>query len=238
MTTQAECLKEALVLLAQAPLPRQVKPRLIGALTAEDAADLYAAFLSDTFALMEEVAAEREDARLVLCYTPAGAEEAFEKVEREGSLMLLQRGANLGERLQNCFADLFELGYTSIVILGGDSPTLPGQNVWEAFESLTNDDQVVIGPTEDAGYYLIGMRELHQTILQDIPWGTNEVLAVTRARARDRRLQLIELPVWYDVDTAEELGRLRQELKERKDLGHYTRRCLKEIAKRAENQGG
>src|SRR6185436_15222842 len=109
--------------------------------------------------------------------------------------------ATLGERLQNCFADLFELGYTSVVILGGDSPTLPGENVWAAFESLTNDDQVVIGPTEDAGYYLIGMRALHQTILQDIPWSTNEVLAVTRARAHDCRLELIELPVWYDVDT-------------------------------------
>ena len=229
-------MKEALVLMAKAPLAGQVKTRLIGALTAEDAADLYAACLSDTFALMEEVADEREAMRLVLCYTPAGAEEAFEKVEREGSLMLLQRGANLGERLQNCFADLFELGYTSIVILGGDSPTLPGENVWEAFESLTNDDQVVIGPTEDAGYYLIGMRALHQTILQNISWGTNEVLAVTRAR--DRRLELIELPVWYDVDTAEELGRLRQELKGRKDSGHYTRRCLKEIAKRAKDQGG
>ena len=231
-------MKEALVLLAKAPLPHQVKTRLIGTLTAEDAADLYAAFLSDTFALMEEVAAEREAARLVLCYTPAGEEEAFEKVEREGSLMLLQRGTTLGERLQNCFADLFELGYTSVVILGGDSPTLPGENVWAAFESLTNDNQVVIGPTEDAGYYLIGMRALHQTLLQDTPWSTKEVLAGLRAHAPDAKLELIELPAWYEVDTAEELERLRQELKERKDPGYYSRRCLKEIAKRAVDQGG
>jgi rSAM/selenodomain-associated transferase 1 len=236
MTAQAEVeTKEALVLMAKAPLPGQVKTRLIGALTAEDAADLYAAFLSDSFALMEEVAAEREAARLVLCYTPVGEEEAFEKVEREGSLMLLQRGANLGERLQNCFADLFELGYTSVVILGGDSPTLPGENVWDAFERLTNDGQVVIGPTEDAGYYLIGLRALHQSLFQDIPWSTQEVLAATRQRARDAELELTELPVWYDVDTPEELARLRQELKERKDVGYYTRRCLKEIAKRAED---
>lgn len=226
-------MKEALVLMAQAPLAGQVKPHLIGALTAEDAADLYAAFLSDTFALMEEVADERENARLVLCYTPEGEEEAFEKVEREGSLMLVQRGATLGERLQNCFADLFEMGYTSVVILGGDSPTLPGENVWEAFESLTADNQVAIGPTEDAGYYLIGMRTLHQTLLQDIPWGAGEALALMRSRSQARKLELIELSAWYAVDTAEQLERLRQELKERKDVGYYTRRCLKEIVKRA-----
>ena len=219
--------------MAKAPLPGQVKTRLLGALTAEDAADLYAAFLSDTFALMEELADEREALRLVLCYTPEGEEEAFEKVEREGSLMLVQRGAHLGERLQNCFADLFELGYSSVVILGGDSPTLPGEHVWAAFESLTADNQVVIGPAEDDGYYLIGLRQLHQTLFRDIPWSTPEVLSTTRARAQAAKLELIELPQWYDVDTPEELERLRRELKERKDTGRYTRRCLKEIAKRA-----
>ena len=230
-------MKEALVLMAKAPLAGQVKTRLIGQLTAEDAAALYAAFLSDTFALMEDVAGERETLQLVLCYTPEGEEEAFEKVEREGSLMLPQRGATLGERLQNCFADLFELGYSSVVVIGGDSPTLPGENVWAAFELMIADDEVVIGPTEDAGYYLIGMRKLQPRLFQDIPWSTPEVLAVTRERARDAKLELIELPVWYDVDTPAALERLRQELKERKESGRYTRRCLKEIAKRAAERG-
>jgi len=229
--------KEALVLMAKAPLPGQVKTRLVGALTAEDVADLYAAFLSDTFALMEELAEERETLRLVLCYTPEGAEEAFEKVEREGSLMLVQRGATLGERLQHCFADLFESGYSSVVVLGGDSPTLPGENVWAAFENLAADNQVVIGPAEDAGYYLIGMCKLHQPLFQSIPWSTPDVLTATRQRARVAGLELIELPIWYDVDTPAELERLQQELKERRDVGRYTRRCLKEIAKRAEDRG-
>jgi uncharacterized protein len=218
--------------MAKAPVAGQVKTRLIGELTAEDAADLYAAFLSDTFALMEELADEREALRLVLCYTPEGEEEAFEKVEREGSLMLVQRGATLGERLENCFADLFELGYEAVVIIGGDSPTLPGEYVWEAFESLTNDNQVVIGPTEDAGYYLIGMRTLQRAVLTEIPWSTGQVLPATRERARAAGLELIELAGWYDVDTPQDLARLRQELKENKELGRYTRRCLKEIAKR------
>jgi rSAM/selenodomain-associated transferase 1 len=226
-------LKEALVLMAKAPVAGQVKTRLIGELTAEDAADLYAAFLSDTFIVMEDLADEREDLRLVLCYTPEGEEEAFEKVEREGSLMLAQRGATLGDRLQNCFADLFELGYEAVVIIGGDSPTLPGEYVWDAFESLTAAHEIALGPTEDAGYYLIGMRTLQPAVLTGIPWSTELVLPVTRERARAAALELIELPVWYDVDTPQDLERLRQELKAQKDVARYTRRCLKEIAKRA-----
>mgnify|MGYP000893571714 CR=1 FL=1 len=226
-------MKEALVLMAKAPVAGQVKTRLIGALTAEDAADLYAAFLSDTFALMEEVADERENLRLVLCYAPADAVEEFEKVEREGSLMLAQRGETLGERLENCFADLFETGFDSVVIIGGDSPTLPVEHLFAAFEQLTGADEVVLGPAEDDGYYLIGMRRLHARVLEDIPWSTNEVLAVTRRRAREAGLTLFELPVWHTVDTPAELEQLRQELKEQKGVARYTRRCLKEIAKRA-----
>lgn len=225
-------MKEALVLMAKAPLAGQVKTRLIGALSAEDAADLYAAFLSDTFAVMEDAADERESVRLVLCYTPEGEEEAFEKVEREGSLMLAQRGDTLGERLENCFTDLFEHGFNSVVIIGGDSPTLPVENLLTAFDSLTDEDEIVIGPAEDDGYYLLGMRKLHPRVLEDIPWSTNEVLAVTRRRILEAKLNLIELPVCYDVDTPEDLQRLRQELKEQKELARYTRRCLKEIAKR------
>ncbi|MBI1761679.1 MAG: TIGR04282 family arsenosugar biosynthesis glycosyltransferase [Acidobacteria bacterium] len=225
--------KEALVLMAKAPLAGQVKTRLIGALSAADAADLYAAFLSDTFAVMEEVADERESVRLVLYYTPAGEEEAFEKVEREGSLMLAQRGDSLGERLENCFVDLFEHGFDSVVIIGGDSPTLPAENLLRAFESLTDADEIVLGPAEDDGYYLIGMRKLHPRVLEDIPWSTNEVLAVTRRRIQEASLNLIELPLCSDVDTPEQLQRLRQQLKEQKELARFTRRCLKEIAKRS-----
>ena len=144
-------MKEALVVMAKAPIAEQVKTRLIGGalagsahpLNAEDAADLYAAFLSDTFATMEELADERESLRLVLAYTPVGAEEAFEKVEREGSLMLAQRPSNLdadlGERLTNCFSDLFEMGYERVVIIGGDSPSLPFEILEYAFDALDDD---------------------------------------------------------------------------------------------------
>ena len=222
-------MKEALVLMAKAPIEGQVKTRLIGALTPAEAKQLYVAFLGDTFALMEAVMDQHDDLSLILCYTPEGQEEAFEEVEREGCLMIAQRGNDLGERLMNGFADVFKLGFDSVIAIGGDSPTLPEDMIHEAFDSLENDDEIVVVPAEDDGYCLIGMRKLHQQIFQDIPWGTGGVMAATEAQAKNAGLSLIVGPAWYDVDTPEALERLKEELKTDKDAAHFTQRFLKTI---------
>jgi rSAM/selenodomain-associated transferase 1 len=225
--------KEALVVMAKAPREGEVKTRLIGALTAAEAAAIYTNFLRDTFVLAEAVRDERETVQFVLCYTPAGSEQAFENIEREGSLMLAQRGGDLGERLTNCFADLFEFGFDSVVVIGADSPTLPEEILVEAFDLLTGENDVVIGPAEDKGYYLVGMRKLHAEVFNDIPWGTDRTLAHTEARVREAGLNLVLLPVWYDVDTPEELERLKRELDGNKDVAKFTRRFLKTLVKSA-----
>lgn len=230
-------MKEALVLMAKAPMEGQVKTRLVGALTPLEAKQLYVAFLGDTFALMEAVMEEREELSLVLCYTPEGEEEAFEEVEHEGCLMIAQRGDDLGQRLTNCFADVFNLGFDSVIAIGGDSPTLPEEMVMEAFDSLETDDDVVVVPAEDEGYCLIGMRKLHEPIFQNIPWSTIGVMAATEAQAKQSGLSLSVGPAWYDVDTPEELERLKQELSETKGTARFTRRFLKELAKKAKQPG-
>ena len=222
-------MKEALVVMAKAPREGEVKTRLWGAINPEEARRLYVAFLSDTFALMEEVVEERENLTVALCYTPDGEEEAFEEVEREGSLMIPQRGADLGERLTNCFADLFALGFESVVVIGADSPTLPGEHIFDAFECFETVDDVVIGPAEDGGYYLIGMRKLHKRIFEDIPWGEAGVLDATVERAKEAELDLVLLSEWYDVDTPADFERLKHDLEEYKDAAKFTRRLLKEI---------
>ncbi len=224
-------MREALVVMAKAPREGEVKTRLAGALTAEEARQLYIAFLSDTFALMEEVMEERDDLSLALCYTPEGEEEAFEEVEREGSMMIAQRGGDLGERLRNCFADLFAMGFESVVVIGADSPTLPGELIYDAFDSLENENDVIAGPTTDGGYYLIGMRRLHPRLFEAVPWSTTEVMAATEARAREAGVNLIVMPEWYDVDTPEELEKLKEELRQTRESAPFTRRFLKELAK-------
>lgn len=223
--------------MAKAPIAGQVKTRLIGPLTAEEAKQLYVAFLSDTFALMEAVMDEREELSLVLCYTPEGEEEAFEDVEREGSLMIAQRGQSLGERLSNCFADVFALGFEAVIAIGGDSPTLPEDMLDQAFDSLGADEDVVVVPAEDNGYCLIGMRKLHPRLFETIPWSTDGVLAATEARAKEIGVDLIVGPPWYDVDRPEELERLKQELAETKGTARFTRRFLKELAKQPKQTG-
>jgi len=226
-------LKEALVLMAKAPIEGQVKTRLTQTLTAEDARQLYIAFLNDSFALMEAVAGERDDLSLVLCYAPEGAEEAFEEVEREGSLMIAQRGEDWGGRLTNCFADVFNLGFDSVIAVGADSPTLPEEMVHEAFDSLADDNDVVVVPAEDNGYCLIGMRKPQPEIFQNIPWGTGGVMAATEAQAKKMGLSLAVGPPWYDVDTPDRLERLKEELKTNKDAARFTRRFLKTLQKGA-----
>jgi uncharacterized protein len=222
-------LREALVLMAKAPREGEVKTRLLGVLSQAEALELYINFLRDTFALMEEVWRERETLSLVLCYTPEYEEEAFECVEREGSMMLAQRGGDLGERLHNCFADLFESGFDVVVVIGADSPTLPASHLVQAFESLKNADDIVLGPAEDDGYYLIGMTRLHKTVFENIPWSTSGVLSATRDQAGRAGLNLILLPVWYDVDTPEELDRLKRELGPGRGAAKFTHKFLKTL---------
>lgn len=230
-------MKDALVVMAKAPVEGEVKTRLIGTLGAASAMKLYVAFLNDTFALAEavrdEIEAEAEEAEIdytmsvVLNYSPAGAEEAFEQVEREGSLMMTQRGADLGERLTNCFDELFAAGYESVVVIGGDSPTLPGEYLADAFDALEDENTVVIGPTTDGGYYLIGLRQLHRRLFADIPWSTDQAFAITQQRANESGLKIVLLPEWYDVDTPEALAQLKTDLKADTETAPFTRRFLK-----------
>ena len=222
-------MKEALVLIAKAPLEGMVKTRLAVVLNPAETTELYVSFLSDTFAIMSSVWRERETVSLVLCYSPEGEEESFEAVEREGSLMLAQRGNDFGERLFNCFKDLLESGFDSVVLIGSDSPTLPEEYVFEAFENLKDDNDVVFGPSEDGGYYLIAMRLLHEELFKEIPWSTSEVMEATVKQAEKARLNLIKLPVWYDVDTPEDLERLKLELAADREKARFTRKYLKKL---------
>jgi len=95
---------------------------------------------------------------------------------------------------------------------------------------------VVIGPSEDGGYYLVGMRKLHGRIFEDIPWGGAGVLDATIDRAKEAELNLVLLPEWRDVDTPEDFVRLKRELEESKCPAKFTRRFLKEQASGSRRQ--
>ena len=202
----------ALGLMAKAPIAGEVKTRLQPPLTATEAAALNICFLRDMAANIQSVS-ETEAASGLVVYTPPGAEAAFDGVLPEGFELLVQRGSSLGERLCNATDDLLKQGYGAVCLINSDSPNLPKSILIRAIESLaTEGDRVVLGAAEDGGYYLIGLKHAHRNLFNEIAWSTSDVLARTQQRAAEIDLPVELLPSWYDVDDAETLARLCEEL--------------------------
>jgi rSAM/selenodomain-associated transferase 1 len=203
---------ETLVVMAKAPRVGTVKTRLHAALGAERATALYRCFIRDTFALADRVRTGRPDLTTIVCFAPEGDEVALRGLVPERIRQLVQRGADLGERLANCFCDVLSSAADRVVVVGADSPTLPHAYVAQAFEALAAGADVVVGPTLDGGYYLVGARALHEALFRDVPWSTAGVLAATLANAAEAGLSVAVLPTWYDVDEPSDLDRLRADL--------------------------
>jgi uncharacterized protein len=202
----------ALGLMAKAPLAGEVKTRLVPPLTPAEAAALSVCFLRDMTANITSIT-ETEPASGLVVYTPAGSEFAFDGVLPAGFNLLAQRGNSLGERLCNATGDLLRSGHSGVVLINSDSPTLPRSILIQAIELLARDgDRVVLGAAEDGGYYLIGLKQAHRNLFDRIAWSTPNVLMRTKQRAAEIDLPVELLPPWYDVDDAETLDRLCEEL--------------------------
>lgn len=202
----------ALAVMAKAPRPGRVKTRLSPPLTPEQAAALSACFLRDTVASISE-SALKSHAKLVISYTPEGDEDAFCGILDENALLLPQRGDGFGERLLATAQDLFACGFSAVCLIDSDSPTVPTSEYIAAATALLNPgNRVVLGGSEDGGYYLIGMQTPVARLFEEIAWSTAAVAAQTRERAAEAGLAIEELRQWYDVDDADSLGRLYAEL--------------------------
>jgi len=151
----------------------------------------------------------------VISYTPKGGERYFEGIHpgNGNTRMLPQRGESFGEKLHHAFEELFDEGFDSVVIIDADSPTLPRDYLTEAFDELSRSgERVVLGPAEDGGYYLIGLKRPHRRLFEQIAWSSDRVLAETVERAREIALEVSLLPMWYDVDDSATFERLRREV--------------------------
>jgi uncharacterized protein len=202
----------ALAVMAKAPRPGKVKTRLSPPLTPEQASSLNICFLRDTTENIRQVSLSRQSAGLV-AYTPVGEEEAFDGLLPEDFLLLPQRGDGFGERLFFACEDLLAAGFSSACLIDSDSPTLPQAALQQAVESLAQPgDRMVLGGCEDGGYYLIGLKQPHRRVFEDINWSTSQVFEQTLARAAEIGLETELLPPWFDVDDAAALERLQREL--------------------------
>ena len=203
----------AMTIMAKAPRAGKVKTRLAPPLTLEESAALNICFLKDT----AENLASLNAAAGIACYTPVGDEAAFDGLLPQGFALIGQRGDGFGDRLLAAAADILVCGFGSVCLIDSDSPTVPKAAFQLAVEALARPgDRVVLGPSDDGGYYLIGLKQAHASLFENVTWSTASVLEETLERAQEAGIEVVLLPVWYDVDDATTLAILSDELLEGK----------------------
>jgi hypothetical protein len=208
----------AIGIVCKAPQPGHSKTRLAMAIGAGAACELSACFLRDVAAAIEAVP-EALGRRGYGVYAPAGAEDIMRQLLPGEFGLLLQAGDDLGHVLLGATRALLLAGHDCVLLVNGDSPTLPPRLLMEEIEALREPgDRVVLGPASDGGYYLIGLKHPHQQLFANIAWGTETVARSTRQRAAEIGLETALLPEWYDVDDIQTLRWLQDEL-----AGHSTR---------------
>lgn len=195
-------------IMTKAPQTGEVKTRLCPPLSANEAAELYRCFVLDKIEQIRML----DGATPAIAYTPAERRSFFEELA-PGFVLVPQHGPDLGARLTNSFDQLFARGYAGVLAVDSDTPTLPTGFLQEALDFIARPEiDLVLGPTEDGGYYLIGMRKLHRELFEAMAWSTAQVTAETLRRAEAHGLKVATLPPWFDVDTPDDLERLKASL--------------------------
>src|SRR5437899_4015683 len=203
--------KCALGLMVKVPIAGAVKTRLTPPLTPEEAGKLSTCFLRDMTTNLSGL--RGDEAESVVLYTPAGAGERLHDLLPKNCRLVAQRGETLGDRLVNAATELLNDKFDSVCLINSDSPTLPNEILNTATSLLAQDgDRVVLGPSQDGGYYLIGLKLPHRYLFERIAWSTADVLAHTIQRAAEISLPVEFLPTWYDVDDVATLRLLCDEL--------------------------
>ncbi len=223
----------ALVVIAKRPAPGKTKTRLSPPLSCRQASGLYECFLRDT---LEMVRAVPQVTRLI-SYAPPEELGYFRRLAPDFDL-LPQMGTDLGARLDNALTCCLRNGFDRAVIVDSDSPTLPATYLARAFDLLDGTD-VVLGPCDDGGYYLIGLREPQPRLLLEVRMSTPEVLRNTIALAGRAGLRVALLPPCYDVDTVADLERLGRELKVApEEIAPNTRAFLRKLRLERQSESG
>ena len=202
----------ALAVMAKAPRSGEVKTRLVPPLRAEEAAILSTCFLKDIAGNF--MAASRSvPVAGYIAYSPPGSEGLFRALVPPEICLLPSRRIGLGFSLLDATEDLLAAGYGGACLVNADSPTLPTSILVQAAEALrAPGDRVVLGPASDGGYYLIGLKQPHRRLFEDIAWSTERVFRQTVERAAGIGLDVVTLPSWYDVDDETSLRWLCHEI--------------------------
>lgn len=216
----------ALIIFTKEPVPGKTKTRLMPYFGPEECAELHKCMLRDIRKEMKYT-----DSDLIVAYT-GGRPDYLKKVFGEkNTLFIEQRGENIGEKMHNAIADAKDLAYDKVVLIGTDIPEIEAETIDAAFTMLDAAD-IVLGPTEDGGYYLIGMKEPHREAFEVTLYGTGSVYEETVEGIRSAGLTTAAVESYSDIDTREDISAFRRRMREDWHLRHsYTGRYLASKAK-------
>ncbi len=223
----------ALIIFVKAPIPGEVKTRLCPPLDEEEAASLHGSLVLDAIERTKGL----QGVALYVAGTPDLAHPFFKVMEgRYGARLLLQRGPDLGTRMQQAMQDAFDQGTKDVLLTGTDLPTLPRTHLVEALKLIKNHD-VVLGPTADGGYYLIGLRKMAPALFDGIAWSTASVFAETKKKIETAGLSLGLLPECRDLDTLDDLKYFIALIGKDRAMTKRTEGALRLIATRLKERG-
>ncbi|HAJ91242.1 MAG TPA: glycosyltransferase [Gammaproteobacteria bacterium] len=189
-----------LLLFTKAPEPGKVKTRLAAFLGTDAAAELYESLLHDCL----EMCVTADLCPVEICCSPSTGHDFFQQCrERYHTTLQQQAEGDIGQRMSRAIMSALQRA-EHVVLIGADCPALTADDLDNAFYALQQGTDVVLGPAKDGGYYLIGMSSHHPGLFENIPWSTHRVLAATETLLREQCLSWHLLPLYRDVDTAED----------------------------------
>jgi uncharacterized protein len=197
-----------IMVFCKAPIPGQVKTRLIPPLTGEEAAQLHCELTQKTL----QTATQNHLCEVCVWCSPTIDHPFFTALAQTYSVdKHLQQGADLGERMHHAFGQALAQ-FSSAIIIGCDCPSLTNGDLEQGLSQLTQGKPSVLAPAEDGGYVLIGLKQPQPALFDNMPWGTDEVLGLTRVRLQSLSLDYHELDTQWDLDTVDDLKRYRPSL--------------------------
>jgi len=192
----------ALAIMAKAPIAGTVKTRLLPYLSAEDAAELARSLLLDQLSHLCAI----EAADLYVAFTPLQEEARMKQLAPAPFQLFSQSEGDLGVRMQNVFTQLFGKGHQAIVLIGADLMPVPFEYFAQAYDYLDGPEpRVVLGPSRDGGYYLVGLNRPMPAMFENMIWSHDQVFTQTVTKLADLGIEPRQLPIWFDIDTPDDL---------------------------------
>ena len=206
--------KNALIIFINAPRFGEVKTRLQPELTVEQSLLLYRAMVEDLMRQLDGIAF----CDVKIFFTPLDADNEIKKWLGPNYEFYIQKGNDFGEIMKEAMAEIFKQGYQKVVMIGSDIPTIDTTTIVRAFSNLDGYD-VVLGPSTDGGYYLVGIKKTQPKLFNDIIWSTNTVFEQTIQKTRKLKLEVVQIEIKSNINIYNDVVELWNYLKKRNVQG-------------------